>query len=62
MEKSFAEFQENGFVRIPGFYTPQELEPIQRGIYDLIGVLARKYNLPLNREAFEPDCFDAGYN
>jgi hypothetical protein len=37
------------------------IEPIQRGIYDIIGLLLRKYALDIERPAFSADQFDAGY-
>ena len=56
------EFRQNGALVIPRFYDAQSaIEPIQRGIYEVIGILIRKYALDIDRPAFSPDQFDAGY-
>lgn len=55
-------FRRDGFVRLPGFYDcPGEIEPIQRAIYELIGILIGKYGFEIERPAFSPENFDAGY-
>lgn len=56
-------FHRDGFVKIPGFYDrTTEIEPIQRAIYDLIGLVSDRHGLALRRRAFHPDHFDAGFN
>lgn len=56
------EFKTNGVLVLRSFYNPsQDIEPIQRGIYDLVGILIDKYHLSINRPAFAPEVFDAGY-
>lgn len=57
-----AAFRRDGLLVLRGFYDrPREIEPIQRAIYDIIGLVIRKYALPVERPAFHPDTFDAGY-
>ncbi|NIV17362.1 MAG: phytanoyl-CoA dioxygenase [Woeseiaceae bacterium] len=56
------EFRRNGVLVIPGFYDRRSIiEPVQQGIYDIIGLLIEKYGLDIERPAFSPDDFDAGY-
>jgi hypothetical protein len=56
------EFRRNGVLILPNFYDlSHDIEPIQRAIYNLIGVLIDKYRLPLSRPAFAPATFDVGY-
>jgi hypothetical protein len=55
-------FAEDGYLLLRGFYEPQsELAPIQRSLYEIIGLLAAKHGLDGRREAFRPERFDAGY-
>ncbi len=56
------EFQHNGVLVLRDFYDlSRDIEPIQRAIYNLIGVLIAKYRLPISRPAFAPASFDFGY-
>lgn len=56
------EFKNKGVLVIPGFYDLEEdVRPIQQGIYDLIGLIIGKYQLKIQRPAFEPETFDAGF-
>jgi hypothetical protein len=55
-------FEADGYLLVRGFYdTEREIEPIQRGIHALIGLLIQKYRLPIHQEVFRPDRFDSGY-
>jgi hypothetical protein len=57
-----AEFKRNGVLILRNFYDlARDIAPIQRAIYDLIGILIAKYDLPISRPAFSPATFDAGY-
>ncbi len=41
-QSQIEEFHRNGVLVIPGFYDTQStIEPIQRGIYDVIGLLLK---------------------
>ncbi len=55
-------FKLNGFLIIPDFYNVKsEIEPIQKDIYKIIGLVADKYGVKINRPPFSPEHFDAGY-
>ncbi len=56
------EFHRDGFLVLPSFYDLKtEIEPIQFGIYQIIGVLIRKYKQAIEQAPFHPDTFDSGY-
>jgi hypothetical protein len=56
------EFDEEGLLIIKNFYdTSTEITPIQFGIWKIIGLIIKKYNLPVQQQAFSPATFDAGY-
>lgn len=55
-------FHRDGFLLIPGFYdVRREIEPIQRAIYQIIGLVIEKYGLEIPRKPFHSDTFDDGY-
>lgn len=55
-------FNQNGFIVLPSFYDlKQDIEPIQYGIYKIIGILIDKYQLSTNKLPFSPENFDFGY-
>lgn len=56
------EFNKNGVLIIPSFYAHEDIERIQFGIYQIIGLLIEKYKLNITRDAFTPATFDSGYN
>jgi len=61
-QSQIEEFGRNGVLVIPGFYDVQSMiEPIQRGVYDIIGLLIKKYALNIARPAFSPNQFDVGF-
>lgn len=61
-QSQIEEFSRNGLLVIPGFYNLQStIEPIQRGVYDIVGLLIKKYALNIDRPAFSPEQFDAGF-
>ena len=61
-QSQIKEFLRDGVLVIPNFYdTRSAIVPIQRGIYDIIGLLVKKYDLDIDRPAFSPDRFDTGY-
>ncbi|WP_167632345.1 phytanoyl-CoA dioxygenase family protein [Mariprofundus ferrooxydans] len=58
-----ARFAEDGVLIIRGFYDlEKEIKPIQLAIYDLIGMVIEKYDLPITREPFSHEGFDSGFN
>ncbi|HVW02953.1 MAG TPA: phytanoyl-CoA dioxygenase family protein [Planctomycetaceae bacterium] len=56
------EFRQNGFVVLRSFYDVKtEIEPIQRAIHRIIGIVIRKYGLNIEQAPFSPSAFDSGY-
>jgi len=56
------EFNEYGYVVVKGFYDRElEIEPIQRGIWQILKILFEKYHIEVVPQAFSPDTFDDGY-
>tara|TARA_Y100001949_G_C15899156_1_gene291746 strand:+ start:15 stop:872 length:858 start_codon:yes stop_codon:yes gene_type:complete len=55
-------FERDGVLVIPGFYDlERDILPIQRGIYDIIGLVLDKYRLAVERAPFSAATFDSGY-
>lgn len=55
-------FARDGVLILPGFYDlKRDVLPIQRGIYDIIGLVLDKYSLPVVRAPFSAETFDSGY-
>ncbi len=56
------EFKENGVLIIKSFYDQKtEIEPIQYGIWQILGLLFTKYNIPVIQKDFSSHDFDYGY-
>jgi hypothetical protein len=56
------DFANDGLLVIKGFYNlEKDITPIQRGIHSIIGLLIRKYDLPIEQAEFAPETFDSGY-
>jgi len=55
-------FQRDGVLVINNFYRRDDVEAVQRGIYDIIGRLMRQHGLAAERPAFAGDNFDVGYS
>lgn len=56
------QFHEQGFLRIPHFYSlEQDLIPIQKGIHDILQILLKAHQLQDFCTSFDPEHFDAGY-
>lgn len=60
-EHQVAQFRRDGVIVIPNFYRDEDIHPIQRGIYDVIGQVMIKNGVPDTRSPFTPDTFDQGY-
>lgn len=61
-EMQVAEFESNGVLVLKGFYDlERDIYPIQRAIYDIIGLILAKYQLDIERPEFAPQHFDAGF-
>jgi hypothetical protein len=57
-----AEFHRNGVLVLNGFYDlERDIRPIQKAIYEIIGLVIANYDLPIRRPDFSPECFDAGF-
>ena len=55
-------FEADGVLVLRSFFdVSQEIMSIQRGVYDIIGLLLEKYGLQVKREPFTPGNFDQGY-
>lgn len=56
-------FARDGVVVVRGFYdTRREIEPIQRAVYQIIGLVAAKHGIAIGRRPYAPDAFDDGFN
>ena len=58
-----AVFEKDGVVVLKGFYdVDEEIVPIQRAIYEILGLIICKYKLNIEQSEFCPESFDACYN
>ncbi len=56
------DFADTGLLVIKSFFdVPEEIEPVQRGIHSIIGILLDKYRIRVPRTEFSASTFDAGY-
>lgn len=56
------DFRRNGVLILKDFYDlERDIHPIQRAIYEIIGLVISKYELLISRPDFAPECFDAGF-
>ena len=61
-ELQIQSFNQEGYLIIPDFYEGEdEITPIQKAVYDIIGIVAKKYSIKIDRPSFSPDTFDEGY-
>ena len=57
-----ADFADAGVLVLAGFYDlVRDIQPVQRGIHDVIGQVMARHGLADLRFAFVPESFDAGY-
>jgi hypothetical protein len=57
-----ASFTRDGYLLLPNFYDlTGEIEPIQRGVHAIIGIIIKKYDLSFKQLPFKPESFDACY-
>jgi hypothetical protein len=55
-------FNSEGYLILPGFYDyEKDILPIQKDIYEIIGIVSKKYNIMIARGPFEPNKFDECY-
>lgn len=56
------QFQRDGVLVMPGFYDLKtDIEPIQQGIYRVVGQVMKRHEVIDTRVSFSPDGFDDGY-
>lgn len=56
------EFHKNGVIVLPNFFDLKlDIEPIQSKIYQIIGQVMKRHNIPDHRKKFTADTFDEGY-
>ena len=61
-EEQISTFNRDGILIIKGFYDIEsDIVPIQRDIYNIIGYVFRKNEIPDNRKEFNPAYFDDGF-
>ncbi|TWE09694.1 phytanoyl-CoA dioxygenase PhyH [Pseudomonas sp. AG1028] len=61
-ESQLRAFERDGVLVIPGFYDlEKDIVPIQRSIYDIIGLVLDKYHVAVERAPFSAETFDSGY-
>jgi hypothetical protein len=57
-----ATFATDGFLVVPSFYDlERDVEPVRRGIHEIIGLVAADHGLDLRRAPYDPRSFDDGY-
>tara|TARA_R110002020_G_scaffold106504_1_gene247845 strand:+ start:4949 stop:5788 length:840 start_codon:yes stop_codon:yes gene_type:complete len=55
-------FNTEGYLLIRNFHDLEtEILPIQRDIYEIIGLVAQRHGIALSRDGFSPDSFDEGF-
>lgn len=61
-DEQVADFERDGVLHVPGFYDARrQIEPIQRAIHRVIGLLIARHGLPVDQAPFTPETFDSGY-
>ncbi len=56
-------FDDQGYLLLKGFYdVDSDIEPIQRAIYDIIGLVAQRHGIGITQAPYTPETFDSGYN
>lgn len=56
------DFYDNGFVLLKNFYDIEtEIRPIQKAIYQIIGLVMQRHSIYIERDLFRGDNFDCGY-
>ncbi|MDC1160489.1 phytanoyl-CoA dioxygenase family protein [Luminiphilus sp.] len=55
-------FHENGYIVLENYFDIEsEIRPIQRAIYEIVGLIMRRRSLHIEREDFNGDNFDSGF-
>ena len=56
-----ATFARDGYLVLPSFYEPEEVETIQCDVHSIISLLIEQHQLSIEQPDFTPETFDAGY-
>ena len=54
-----ATFARDGFLVLPSFYEPEEVETIQCGVHSIISLLIEQHQLSIEQPDFTSETFDA---
>lgn len=60
--EQIAQFHRDGVLVIRSVYDSADVEAVQKGIYEVIGLVMRRHGLADTRRSFSPAHFDDGYN
>lgn len=60
-ERQIEAFNNDGYLILPNFYELSEISDIQKGVYEIIGIIANKYDINICRLPFSASTFDNGY-
>lgn len=60
-QQQIESFHKEGFLIIRSFYQDEDIHAIQRGIYDIIGLVMQHNGVHDGRASFSPNTFDDGY-
>jgi ectoine hydroxylase-related dioxygenase (phytanoyl-CoA dioxygenase family) len=56
------EFNVNGVIVLKNFFDIEgEIQPIQKAIYEIIGLVMKRHSVSISREPFDSHNFDSGY-
>lgn len=62
VELDVGRWEADGFLVLPGFYDlAGDIDPIRRGIHDIIGLVALEGGIELDRRPYSAESFDDGY-
>jgi len=62
-QEQIDEFQKNGVIVIKDFYNiKNDILPIQKAIFNIFGLIIKKYNLAIELPEFQSSNFDHSYN
>ena len=55
-------FRRDGFLVVEGYFdVEREIEPIRRGVFEIIGMVATDHGIDIGERTYTPETFDAGY-
>lgn len=56
------QFHRDGILVLNAVYEPSNIVEIQKGIYDIVGLVMKQNGIPDTRQAFQPETFEDGFN